>query len=396
VPLYCFSSSDYSEEVEPYNMEETVLKWRLILGRPADPDDAVQLSQMQQGMDAALDLLYNEERKSGLGNSSPRINRWLKDIRQYFPTSIVQLLQKDALERLGLKRMLLEPELLETIVPDIDLAATILSLNQILPEQTRETARKVVRQVVEELEKKLRQPMQQAIQGSLHRAVRNYHPKHNEINWHQTIRKNLKHYQPDYQTIIPERLVGFGRKGQHLKNVILLIDQSGSMSTSVVYAAILGSIMASLKSIRTNLVVFDTSVVDLTEMLNDPVDLLFAAQLGGGTDIDKALGYTQSLIQRPADTILVLISDLFEGGNPVGMLQKTASIKAAGVQFITLLALNDDGAPSYNRDIAEQMALLDIPAFACTPQLFPDLMAAAINKNDLREWSARNNISIKN
>lgn len=377
-------------------MEENVLKWRLILGRHADPQQHITLNSNQQGMDAALDLLYNPERKAGLGNSTPRINRWLKDIRQYFPTPVVQLLQKDALERLGLKQMLLEPELLETIVPDIDLAATILSLNQILPEQTKETARKVVRQVVEALEKKLRLPMQQAIKGSLHRAIKNYNPKFNEINWHQTIRKNLKHYQPEYQTIIPEQLVGFGKKATQLKNVILLIDQSGSMNTSVVYAAILGSILASLPSIRTNLVVFDTNVVDLTEMLHDPVDLLFAAQLGGGTDIDKALGYTQSLIQRPTDTILVLISDLFEGGNEVGMLQKVASLTASGVQFITLLALNDDGAPSYHHGVAEQMALLDIPAFACTPQLFPDLMAAAIHKNDLREWSARNNVAIKN
>lgn len=378
-------------------MEETVLKWRLILGRQADPNNnKVQLSSLQQGMDAALDTLYNQDRKGGLGNSAPRINRWLKDIRTYFPTPLVRLLQKDALERLGLKQMLLQPELLETIVPDVDLAATILSLNQILPEQTKETARKVVRQVVEELEKKLRQPMQQAIQGSLNRAVRNYRSKYNELNWHQTIRKNLKHYQPDYQTIIPEHLIGFGRKGQALKNVILLIDQSGSMSTSVVYAAVLGSIMASLRSIRTHLVVFDTSVVDLTELLDDPEDLLFAAQLGGGTDIDKALGYAQSLITNPTDTILVLISDLFEGGNPTAMLQKVNNLQFSGVQFITLLALHDDGAPSYNHQVAEQFALLEIPAFACTPQLFPDLMAAAINKTDLREWSARNNIAVKN
>lgn len=377
-------------------MEETVLKWRLILGRQSDPNDKVQLSSQQQGMDVALDNLYNQERKSGLGNSAPRINRWLKDIRQYFPTPIVRLLQKDALERLGLKQMLLQPELLETIVPDIELAATILSLNQILPEHTRETARKVVRQVVEELEKKLRLPLQQAVQGSLNRAVRSYRPKFNEINWHHTIRKNLKHYQPDYQTIIPERLVGFGRKGQQLKSVILLIDQSGSMNTSVVYAAILGSILASLRSVRTHLVVFDTSVVDLTEMLHDPVDLLFAAQLGGGTDIDKALGYAQSLIANPADSILVLISDLYEGGSSIDMMQKVAAIKSSGVQFVALLALNDDGAPSYNHYVAEQMAILDIPAFACTPQLFPDLMAAAINKNDLREWSAQHHISVKN
>lgn len=375
---------------------EKLTRWRLILGRQADPTEIVPLDKNQFGIDSALDLLYNEDRKGGLGNSSPSINRWLRDIREYFPKPIVQLLQKDALERLGIKRMLLEPELLETITPDIHLASVLLSLNKTLPEQAREAARQLVRAVVQELEKKLRLPMQQAIQGSIHRAIRNYRPKLNEINWHQTIRKNLKHYQPDYQTIIPERLVGFGRKGTQLRHVILCIDQSGSMSTSVIYAAVLGSIMASLRSVKTNMVVFDTNVVDLTEMLNDPVDLLFAAQLGGGTDIAKALDYSKSLIQRPNDTIFVLISDLFEGGSESEMIQKIAAIKATGVQFITLLALNDEGTPSYSKSAAAHLAALDIPAFACTPILFPELMAAAINKNDLREWSARNNISVKN
>lgn len=376
--------------------EEKLTKWRLILGRQADPNEDVQLDKSQMGVDKALDLLYNEDRKGGLGGSSPRINRWLKDIRQYFPKPVIQLLQKDALERLGLKRMLLEPELLETITPDVHLASILLSLNKTLPEQAREAARQIVRTVVQELEKKLRRPMQQAIQGSIHRAVRNYRPKLNEINWHQTIRANLKHYQPDYKTVIPERLVGFGRKGTQLRHVILCIDQSGSMTTSVVYAAVLGSIMASIRSVKTNLVVFDTSVVDLTDQLSDPVDLLFAAQLGGGTDIAKALDYSKSLIQRPPETILVLISDLFEGGSENAMLQKINSIKSSGVQFISLLALNDEGAPAYSKSAAAHLAELDIPAFACTPDLFPDLMATAINKGDLRQWLAANEVAAKN
>lgn len=376
--------------------EEKLTKWRLILGRQADPNEDIQLDKSQMGVDKALDLLYNEDRKGGLGSSSPRINRWLKDIRQYFPKPVVQLLQKDALERLGLKRMLLEPELLETITPDVHLASILLSLNKTLPEQAREAARQIVRAVVQELEKKLRRPMQQAIQGSIHRIVRNYHPKLNEINWHQTIRANLKHYQPDYKTVIPERLVGFGRKGTQLRHVILCIDQSGSMTTSVVYAAVLGSIMASIRSVKTNLVVFDTSVVDLTDQLSDPVDLLFAAQLGGGTDIAKALDYSKSLIQRPQETILVLISDLFEGGSESAMLQKINSIKSSGVQFISLLALNDEGAPAYSKTAAAHLAELDIPAFACTPNLFPDLMATAINKGNLRQWLAANEVAAKN
>lgn len=376
--------------------EEKLTKWRLILGRQADPNEEVQLDKSQMGVDKALDLLYNEDRKGGLGGSSPRINRWLRDIRQYFPKPVVQLLQKDALERLGLKQMLLEPELLETITPDVNLASILLSLNKTLPEQAREAARQIVRAVVQELEKKLRRPMQQAIQGSIHRTVRNYRPKLNEINWHQTIRANLKHYQPDYKTVIPERLVGFGRKGTQLRHVILCIDQSGSMTTSVVYAAVLGSIMASIRSVKTNLVVFDTSVVDLTDQLSDPVDLLFAAQLGGGTDIAKALDYSKSFIQRPQETILVLISDLFEGGSESAMLQKINSIKSSGVQFISLLALNDEGAPAYSKTAATHLAELDIPAFACTPNLFPDLMATAINKGNLRQWLAANEVAAKN
>ncbi len=375
---------------------EKLTRWRLILGRQADPTDAVPLNQTQAGIDNALDLLYNEDRKGGLGSSAPRIGRWLKDIRQFFPKPVVQMLQRDALERLGLKRMLLEPELLETIAPDVYLASVLLSLNKTLPDQAREAARQLVRTIVQELEKKLRQPLRQAIQGSIHRAVRHYRPKPNEINWHQTVRANLKHYQTDYQTIIPERLVGFGKKGAQLRHIILLIDQSGSMTTSVIYAAVLGSILASLRSVKTSLIVFDTNVVDLTDLLNDPVDLLFAAQLGGGTDISKALGYAQSLIQRPNDTILVLISDLYEGGNENEMMQKINTLHVSGVQFVSLLALNDEGTPSYSRSAATQLARLDIPAFACTPQLFPDLMATVINKGELRQWLTSKDIAPKN
>ncbi len=375
---------------------EKLTKWRLILGRQADPDKSVPLGKQQQGMDDALDLLYNEDRRGGLGKSSPRINRWLRDIRDYFPKETVQLLQRDALDRLGLKQMLLESELMETITPDVHLASIILDLNKTLPERTRDAARAVVRQVVKELEEKLRLPMQQAIRGSLNRAVRNHRPKANEINWQKTILANLRHYQPDYRTVIPERLIGYGKKGQQLRHVILLIDQSGSMSTSVVYAAVLGSILASLRSIRTHLVVFDTNVVDLTDLLHDPVELLFAAQLGGGTHIAKALDYAQSLIQSPKETMLVLISDLYEGVDEGEMVQRIGNLNNTGAQFISLLALNDEGAPSYNKNVAAYLAQLGIPAFACSPTLFPDLMATAIHRGDLRHWLVRNEVAAKN
>lgn len=369
-------------------MEENRLeKWRLILGKQSDPEATVELGAEAVGMDGALEALYNSERKGGLGASSPNVNRWLGDIRKYFPTSIVQVMQKDAIERLDLHRLLLEPELLQMIEPDIGLVATMLSLNKVMPAKTKDTARMVIQKVVEQLEKKLRNPLRQAIEGALSRSVRNHRPKLHEVDWNRTIRLNLKHYQADYQTVIPEKIIGYGSKGHSLRHVILLVDQSGSMASSVVYAGVMGAILASIKSVRTHFIAFDTGVVDMTAELKDPTDLLFGVQLGGGTDINKALGYAQTLVQNPTDTIMVLISDLYEGGNQTEMVKKVAAMKAAGVNFIVLLALDDKGTPSFDKNLATILASLDIPSFSCTPDKFPALMEAAISKKNLSEWS---------
>ena len=377
------------------NDEERLKKWRLVLGRHADPEESVNLGGGElKGKDGVLEALYDndKERKGGLGSSSPRINRWLGDIRKYFPKSVVQIMQKDAFERLNIEKMLFEPELLESLEPDVNLVGTLLSLNKMMPKKTKETARMVVRKVVKQLEKKLTNPMRQAVAGSINRATRNRRPKFKEIDWKKTIKTNLKHYQKDLETIIPETLIGFSKKGQALRKVILLVDQSGSMATSVIYAGVFAAILASLKSIKTHIIVFDTAVVDLTPELQDPVDLLFGTQLGGGTDINKAVGYAEHLIQNPTDTIVFLISDLFEGGNERELLKRVAIIKASGAQFITLLALNDDGAPVFDKSLAQKFAAFEIPSFACSPDQFPALMAAAIKKENIFNWMTREGI----
>jgi Mg-chelatase subunit ChlD len=318
------------------------------------------------------------------------VARWLGDIRTYFPASVVHILQKDALERLNLRQLLLQPELLEAITPDIHLVSTILSLSKVIPEQTKHTARQVVRALVEQLEQKLEGPLRQAIMGALHRAAYHRRPRYADMDWNRTIRANLKHYQPDYKTVIPERRIGHARRrpASRLREIILCVDQSGSMASSVVYASIFAAVMASLPAVKTSLVLFDTAVADLTSELHDPVEVLFGAQLGGGTDIGQALTYCQSLIHRPNDTILILISDLYEGGNPDRLLRRVASLVDAGVQLITLLALSDEGRPSFNHQIAARLVALGIPCFACTPDRFPDLMAAAIKRQDLHLWAA--------
>jgi Mg-chelatase subunit ChlD len=293
-------------------------------------------------------------------------------------------MQRDAIDRLGLATLLLEPETLQAMEADVHLVGTLLSLNEAMPETTKETARAVVRKVVQDLEERLATRTRATLTGALDRSARVGRPRHRDIDWNRTIAANLKHYLPEYRTVVPERLIGHGRAARSVKKeVVLCIDQSGSMAASVVYAALFGAVLASMPSISTRLVVFDTAVVDLTDQLDDPVDVLFGTRLGGGTDINRALAYCQSRISRPADTVVVLISDLYEGGIRAEMLKRVAAMKASGVQVVTLLALSDEGAPAYDREHAAALAELGAPAFACTPELFPELMAAAIEKQPL-------------
>jgi hypothetical protein len=321
------------------------------------------------------------------------VARWLGDIRSFFPTSVVRVMQQDAMERLNLKQLLLEPEMLATVEPDVHLVADLLSLSGIMPAKTKETARLVVRRCVEEVERKLAEPMRSAVIGALNRSVRNRRPRHREIDWNRTIRANLKNYQPEYKTVVPETRIGFGRKRAAMRDIILCVDQSGSMATSVVYSGIFGAVLASLPAVSTKVVVFDTAVVDLSDKLDDPVEVLFGTQLGGGTDINRALAYCQQLITRPEATIMVLISDLIEGGVRDNLLRRANEIVTSGVNLVTLLALSDDGAPMYDHANAAAMGALGSPAFACTPDLFPDLIAAAIGKRPMAEWAAGKGIA---
>jgi Mg-chelatase subunit ChlD len=378
---------------------ERARRWRLVLGGDAAGATGVSLSGADLGIDQALQALYGSDgeasggsRRGGLGSSAPSVARWLGDIRGYFPSSVVRVMQQDALERLNLRQLLLEPELLQAVEPDVHLVSTLISLKHVIPNKTRETARLVVRRVVEQLQRRLESSTRQAVTGALHRAVRNRRPRHAEIDWHRTIRANLRHYQPEYRTIIPETRIGYGRKRSSLRDIVLCVDQSGSMAASVVYSSVFGAVLASLPAVSTRFVVFDTAVVDLTEQMDDPVDLLFGTQLGGGTDIDRALGYCQSLVRRPSETILVLISDLYEGGNRDEMLKRIASLATSGVRMVALLALSDDGAPSYDHANAAALATSGVPAFACTPDVFPELMAAAINRHDLAQWATARGI----
>jgi Mg-chelatase subunit ChlD len=347
-------------------------------------------------IDAALAAVYDTRpggtrsggRSGGLGKSSPAVARWLGDIRRYFPSPVVQVMQRDAIDRLQLRQLLLEPEMLQAVEADLHLVTLLVELNKLLPDATRASARVVVAQVVEQIQQRLASRTKQAVQGALARSQRTRRPRHSDIDWDRTIHANLRHYLPEQGTVVPERLVGYGRRQRSLaRDVIVAIDQSGSMADSVVYAAVFGAVLASMPALRTHVIAFDTAVVDLTPVLHDPVEVLFGVQLGGGTDIAQAIGYCQQLVTRPSDTVVVLVSDLFEGGNAALLHERVAMLRQAGVTVLVLLALSDEGAPAYDHHEAAMLADLGVPSMACTPDAFPDLLATALEGRDIARWA---------
>ena len=386
--------------MNPVQDPERLARWRLVIGKEAE-GACGGLAGPAVEMDQALTALYDSQGqpggmgaskgRGGRGGSQPSVARWLGDIRKYFPSSVVQVMQHDALQRLNLREMLLQPEMLRSAQPDVHLVASLVALSRVIPAGTKDTARMVVKRVVDDLMKRLEDPMRSAISGALDRSQRNRRPRHAEIDWHRTIKANLKHWQPEYRTVVPETLHGYGRKARKpQREIVLCIDQSGSMANSVVYSSIFGAVMASLPAVATKLVVFDTNVVDMSDQLDDPVALLFGVQLGGGTDIDGAVAYCQTLIREPRNTIFVLISDLYEGGVEANLLRRAADLIDSGVQCIALLALSVEGRPAYDHSLAAKLATLGMPSFACTPDAFPALMAAAIRRDDVAAWAAAN------
>ncbi len=379
-------------------------RWRLAIG--ADDEASSALSSDDRKLSSALDALYGDganadadprKRRGGLGRSAPRVAQWMGDIRSFFPAQVVQIVQKDAFERLNLKQMLMEPEFLKAIEADVNLVADLVSLRSVMPAKTKDIARTIIADIVAQLMQRLEQKTAEAIRGALDKSRRTNRPRQRDIDWPRTISANLRHYQPEHKTIVPEKLVGFMRKQRRLVDldeVVLCVDQSGSMASSVIYASIFAAVMASLPVVRTKLVCFDTAIVDLTEELSDPVEVLFGVQLGGGTDINQAVAYCADRIERPTKSHFVLITDLYEGGNGQELLRRLAALVRSGVNVVVLLALTDQGRPGYDPAMSASVAALGIPVFACTPDLFPDMMAAALRREDIGAWAAGADIKL--
>lgn len=362
---------------KPFIDQSREARWRLILGKDADHDLPLGGEGQSLAMDESLDLLYDEDRQGQLGDSMPRLHRWMGEIRDHFPPGALHLMQRDAFDRLGLAEMLLEPEMLERLEPDLHLAGVLMAHFRQLDEKRREAARQVIRQITDQLIRQLQLPMLQALRGGRKSHGRRRNPPWPAIDWNLTIRRNLKHYQQELGTLIPEERLGYRNRQPRQKELVIVVDQSASMSDSLIYSGIYANVLAQLPRLHLTLLAFDVRVLDLSDLVHDPVDLLLGFQLGGGTDIANALGAARKAIRSPTDAVVVLISDLQEGDGGTQMMAEARAILATGSRMICLLTLSTEGRPSFDEAIAERMRKLGIPSFACSPELFPEVMSKA-------------------
>lgn len=379
-------------------LEDRIKRWRLILGEESEAGFSAMgdtsLSGEQDLMDQALAAIYDNTssgggfgaRGAGKGPSAPVVSKWLGDVRSLFDKELVSIIQADAMERCGLKQLMFEPELLEKLEPDLNLASMMLTLKDQIPKRSKEQVRSFIERIVEEVNRLLADDIRRAVTAAVDRRRHSPIPSAAALDYKETIRRNLKNYNPDLKKLVPERFYFYDRTSKNMSNrytVILDVDQSGSMGESVIYSSVISCILASLRSLKTHIIAFDTNVVDLTEKCDDPVDLLFGFQLGGGTDIEKSVAYCQQLIDTPKKTLFFLISDLMEGGSRAGLLRRLGEMKDSGVSVICLLAIADGGRPYYDEQIAGRIASMGIPCFACNPQKVPQLLERALKGQDL-------------
>ena len=380
---------------------KALLRWRLALGKEAeDSSPALRLESLAgaisddldygpEELDQALEFVYGRQK----GPSRLHVPEWLARVRGFFREEVVALVQKDAMERKGLTRLLFEPETLPSLEKNVDLVATLVAMRGLVPDEAKETARQIVHEVVDDLKRQLETETRTAIHGAVRRSAHSPLKVARNIDWQRTIRTNLRTWDRDRKRLVPERISFFAnQRKQRDWEVVMCVDQSGSMAVSCVYSAIMASIFASLDVLATRLVLFNhEEVVDMTPVLSDPVEVLFTAQLGGAEDYNRALRYVEeNYIERPERTILILLTDLFHtAGDNAEFIQRMRAHVESRVKTIVLLKLSDQGRPSYDRQLAEELTALGVHCFGATPRLLVQIMARIMKNEDISGIVAR-------
>ncbi len=364
-------------------------RWRLVLGSMSDNSLSFSGSDREimsfEDMEQLLDYLYCHaqgddvrgesisDRSGGLGESQLTAAKWITKVRELFPKQTAEVLERHALDEFKMTELLTDKKVLEQMKPDMSLLKTVLQLKHLMKGEVLETAKKIARAVAEELSEKLAQSTRQALTGRLDRNSRSPVRSARNIDIHKTIRRNLKNYDKENETLVLKDVYFSSRvKKYNKKTVIIAVDESGSMLGSVIYSAVMAQIISKLPFAEIKLVIFDTEIVDLSGMVEDPVEVMMSVQLGGGTDIGKALSYCESLIQTPSDTCVLCVTDLCEGGYPHILLNTAQNIMTSGAKLSFLTALDECANPVYDKNMGQLLA--DMGAFvgALTPDQLGD------------------------
>ena len=370
--------------------EENLNRWRLILGKNSENQieftGEYSESISYQDMEETLDYLYSQEygeellRKGGTGKSQLNAAKWIEKARNLFPKKTVEVLEKQALEHFNLTELLTDKKVLEKMEPNTDLLKTILQFKHLMKSDVIAEAKRIIKKVVDEITEKLQTDIRKSLLGKLNRNMPSNVKSMKNLDIKKTIARNLKNYDAENSRLVLKNVYFSSRVKRFNKwNIIIAVDESGSMLDSVIYSAVMAGIFAKLPMIDTRLVIFDTNVVDLSGYIDDPVEVLMGMQLGGGTDINGALSYCESLCENPHNTIFVTVTDLYEGGSTQNLLRTCADIIGSGSKMIFLTALDRDANPAYDKNLGQKLA--DMGAFvgAMTPEQLGDYIGKMIS-----------------
>lgn len=359
-------------------------RWRLVLGRDAEARGLTLGGDRElQRIEELVGFLFQEEREAaggsragGQGGSVLTVPRWVDGVAELFPREAREVLERELVRRRGIQKLLDSPELLEKVEPNVELVKTILTHKELLNEKTRVLARKVIEKVVEELKQRMKVQVERSITGAIRRDRHSPQRVYRNFDVRTTLRRNLRNYDRESGRLLVDRVFFYAAERRRRPwHVVIAVDQSGSMLDSAIFSAVMASIFYELPAVRTSLFLFDTQVVDLSDQVGQPVDVLMRVQLGGGTDIAAAMRYATQLVREPQRTIVVLITDFYEGGDERDLVRQTEEMAQAGVRMVGLGALGYDARPAYNRTTAKKLRKAGMDVLVCTPEKLADCMA---------------------
>jgi Mg-chelatase subunit ChlD len=371
---------------------QTLARWRLVLGAAAEAQgiscagqaEAERIEQLvgflfEPGEGPGMDGRRSSDRTGGSGPSQLTVPDWVDAVNELFPHQSKEVMQRELVRRRGIADLLEKPELLEKIEPNLELVKTLLTHRELLNPKTRILARKIIDQVVAELKRKMQVQVEQAITGALRKDRHSPRKVFRNLDLKTTLRRNLQHFDAGSGKLLVDRLYFYAAERKKKPwHVIVVVDQSGSMLESAIFSAVMASIFAELPAVKTSLVLFDTQVVDLSDQIGQPVDVLLSIQLGGGTDITQALVYANGLVRQPQRTIVVLITDFYEGRSESDLVAQTRLMADGGLRLIGLGALGYDARPYYNKSTAGKLRKVGMDILVCTPEKLAECMAEII------------------